>query len=283
MFNSSINVYKTEWLDLVFADRNKNYGAYELRSKSSTIMTRALLISSAAFMLACASPLIYSKLFPSSLENTDAAGPTKLIPVSLDHIYDMKKEIPQEKPEPKKAEPVKVKTVANPSNIVVVDKANLPEPPTMDQLKDAVVSDKTQDGVIQPDLVINTDTNNGVGNGTVNTGSETSSGGEIVGIEGVDEYPEFSGGMKAWAKYIQRNLRYPAQAQDEGVQGKVFISFVVERDGSITDVKVLRGIGFGCDEEAAKVIRKSPLWKPGKNKGNTVRVRYNMPITFTMM
>jgi len=283
MFNSSINVYKTEWLDLVFADRNKNYGAYELRSKSSKIMTRALLISSAAFILACASPLIYSKLFPSALQNTDTAGPTKLIPVSLDHIYDLKKEVPKEKPAPKKAEPVKVKTIANPSNIVVVDKTNLPEPPTMDQLKDAVVSDKTQDGAIKPNLIIETTTGKGDGNGAVVNANGTGNGEEIVGVEGVDEYPEFNGGMKAWAKYIQRNLRYPAQAQDEGIQGKVFISFVVERDGSITDVKILRGIGYGCDEEAAKVIRKSPLWKPGRNRGNVVRVRYNMPISFTMM
>jgi len=89
--------------------------------------------------------------------------------------------------------------------------------------------------------------------------------------------------MKAFTKYMERNLRYPSQAQEDGIQGKVFLSFVVEKDGSITDVKVLKGIGFGCDEEAMKVIKKSPLWKPGKNKGIPVRVRYNMPINFNLM
>ncbi|MDQ0966894.1 protein TonB [Flavobacterium sp. W4I14] len=278
MFNSLINVYKTEWLDLVFADRNKNYGAYELRSKSSSIMTRALFVSGSLFILLCFSPLIYAKLFPKEEVVIEIARPVDLTKV----IHEMKPKAlePEKKVEPAKADPVKVKTVALSQNIVVVNKVDLPDPPTIKEIQNAVIGDKTQDGIEAPNLVVPDNKGNGNGTGIVKDGAENGDPNAVLTIGGVDEYPEFNGGAKAWSKYMERNLRYPYQAQEENVQGKVFVSFVVERDGSVTDVKVLRGLGFGCDEEAIKVIKKSPLWKPGKNKGVPVRVRYNMAINF---
>jgi protein TonB len=280
MFNSLINVYKTEWLDLVFADRNKNYGAYELRSKSSSIMTRALFVSGGLFLLLCFSPLIYAKLFPKEEVVVEIAKPVDL----TDVIHQMKPDVPkpEEKPEPKKADLVKLKTIALPSQVVVVNKTELPPPPTVDDIKLAVISTKTQDGVVAPNAVVSDSKGSGDGTGTAKDGAGSGEDTNIYNNTGVDEYPEFNGGAKAWSKYMERNLRYPYQAQEENVQGKVFVSFVVEKDGSVSDVKVLRGLGFGCDEEAIKVIKKSPLWKPGKNKGTPVRVRYNMAINFTI-
>jgi protein TonB len=276
MFNSLINVYKTEWLDLVFADRNKNYGAYELRSKSSSIMTRALFVSGSLFILLCFSPLIYAKLFPKEEVVVEIARPVDL----TDVIHQMKPDVPkpEEKPEPKKADPVKLKTIALPSQVVVVNKTELPPPPTVDDIKLAVISTKTQDGVVAPHAVVSDGKGSGDGIGTAKEGTGAGEDKEIY--LGADEYPEFTGGAKAWSKYMERNLRYPSRAQEEGAAGKVYVSFVVEKDGSITDVSVIKGIGFGCDEEAIKVIKKSPLWKPGKNKGTPVRVRYNMAINF---
>lgn len=283
MLNSSINVYKTEWLDLVFANRNKNYGAYELRSKSSSIMTRALFVSGSLFVLLCFSPLIYSKLFPKDvIVDTVTTVTETTLP---DQIHQMKKEEPkhEKKNEPAKADPVKVKTVALSQNIVVVNKVDLPDPPTIKEIQNAVISDKTQDGIEAPNLVIPDNKGNGNGTGIAKDGAENGDPNAVLTIGGVDEYPEFTGGAKAWSKYMERNLRYPSRAQEEGAAGKVYVSFVVEKDGSITDVSVIKGIGFGCDEEAIKVIKKSPLWKPGKNKGVPVRVRYNMAINFQMM
>jgi protein TonB len=280
MFNSFINVYKTEWLDLVFADRNKNYGAYQLRSKSSSIMTRALFVSGSLFILLCFSPLIYAKLFPKEI-----IVDTAPIVIDLkDVIHQMKPKTPEpeKKIEPAKVDLVKVKTVALSKNIVVVNKVDLPDPPTVKDIQDAVISDKTQDGIIAPNLVIPDNKGDGNGTGAARDGAGTGDPNAVVDLGGVDEYPEFNGGAKAWSKYMERNLRYPYQAQEANIQGKVFVSFVVERDGSVSDVKVLRGLGFGCDEEAIKVIKKSPLWKPGKNRGTPVRVRYNMGINFTI-
>ena len=98
----------------------------------------------------------------------------------------------------------------------------------------------------------------------------------------VETMPEFKGGNAARIKYLQNNLKYPTMARESGIQGKVFVTFVVERDGSITDVKVLRGIGGGCDEEAVRVIKGMPRWSVGKQRGKPVRVQFNMPIVFKL-
>jgi len=104
--------------------------------------------------------------------------------------------------------------------------------------------------------------------------------GEVANVVEVD--PEFPGGMEAFYKYLAENIKYPEQAKKDKIQGKVYISFVVEKDGSISDAKVLRGIGGGCDEEALRVVNAMPKWTPGKMRGEVVRVNYNLPITFKL-
>ncbi|MFA7609737.1 MAG: energy transducer TonB, partial [Bacteroidales bacterium] len=99
----------------------------------------------------------------------------------------------------------------------------------------------------------------------------------------VEEYPEFPGGEKALYEYIKNNIRYPEVARTSGITGTVYVQFVVEKDGSISDVKVLRGIGGGCDEEAVRVVKSMPKWKPGKQRGQPVRVYYTLPIDFKLM
>ncbi len=94
----------------------------------------------------------------------------------------------------------------------------------------------------------------------------------------VEEMPEFPGGKEALFAYIGKELKYPA----EDVEGVVYVTFVVEADGSITGVKVLRGIGHGCDEEAVRVVSGMPKWKPGKQRGEAVRVKYNLPIRYKL-
>ena len=98
----------------------------------------------------------------------------------------------------------------------------------------------------------------------------------------VESMPQFPGGVSKLLEYLQTNLHYPVLAKETNIQGKVFVSFVIETDGSVTDVKVLRGIGGGCDEEALRVVRAMPKWTPGKQRGIPVRVRYNLPVRFTL-
>lgn len=98
----------------------------------------------------------------------------------------------------------------------------------------------------------------------------------------VEDQPEPQGGMQAFYEYVSKNLKYPSQARRMGIEGKVFVQFVVNTDGSLTDVQAIKGIGAGCDEEAVRVIKSAPKWKPGKQRGRAVRVRMVLPITFKL-
>lgn len=99
----------------------------------------------------------------------------------------------------------------------------------------------------------------------------------------VEVQPGPVGGMKAFYEFVAKNLKYPSKARRMGIEGRVFVEFVVEKDGSLTDIKVAKGIGGGCDEEAIKVISEAPNWEPGKQRGRAVRVRMIMPIMFKLM
>ena len=94
--------------------------------------------------------------------------------------------------------------------------------------------------------------------------------------------PQYTGGEEAMMKYVAENINYPQEAKDKEIAGRVFVSFVVEKDGSVDEVKVMRGIGGGCDEEVVRVMKGMPKWKPGIQKGKPVRVSYMMPIYFKL-
>lgn len=98
----------------------------------------------------------------------------------------------------------------------------------------------------------------------------------------VEDQPQFPGGEEARQRFLEENLRYPQMAREAGIQGTVFVTFVVEPDGSVTNVEILRGIGGGCDEEAIRVVRQMPSWEPGRQRGQAVRVQFNMPIRFRL-
>ncbi len=98
----------------------------------------------------------------------------------------------------------------------------------------------------------------------------------------VEKDPEFPGGTEALYKYLAENIKYPQLARDNGITGKVYITFVVERDGSIANPKILRDIGGGCGAEAIRVVKAMPKWTPGKQRGKAVRVQFNLPVNFNL-
>lgn len=99
----------------------------------------------------------------------------------------------------------------------------------------------------------------------------------------VDEFASFPGGEEEMYKFITKNLQYPDEAQKKEIEGKVYVSFVVEIDGSISDVKVLRDIGGGCGEAAVKVVKSMPKWKPAKQSGKYVRMQMTLPFAFALL
>jgi protein TonB len=152
--------------------------------------------------------------------------------------------------------------------------------PDLKTIETSIISNVDKSGTeASAGLNASTSDSKGKGNGT---GEGVEDGNELNYAGTVEIMPEFVGGMDAWAKFLGKNLRYPSQARDEGVQGRVTVSFVVEKNGELSSVKFLRGIGYECDEEAIRVIKKSPFWKPGFQNGRAVRVSYVMPIVFRL-
>ncbi|HEY0175298.1 MAG TPA: TonB family protein [Pedobacter sp.] len=275
MLNISSNLYKSAWTNLIFKNRNQAYGAYQLRAESASITLKALFITAPVFIMLFAGPAIYKRLHPDVMMTNIEMKPVDL--VQLPPVTAIKP--PAEKMDLPKAVPAeeKLKTVKVPAHIqVVADPVTEETMPSLDELKDAVVGQVTQSGTATQASATPV-TSSGNGEGTVPATDNT-----IHDAAGIEKYPEFEGGMGAWSKFIQRNLRYPEQAMEKETQGKVFVSFVVEKDGSISNVIVMKGIGDGCDEEAMRVIKKSPRWRPGIQNGIPVRVRYNIPLSFML-
>lgn len=277
MMNNS-NLYDNGWLDIVFNNRNKNYGAYVLRMQSSAIVFKAFIFTVPLFILFFIGPVIYRYLFPLPVTDNRVAQVEVIL---KNPVHELKKEQPEPeaiKKEKPKAAPLRqpIKTTNFSSSIVVVDK-EVADPPTTAELQQSVIGSMNTDGAASTGNVLSEGSETG---GTGMAAEGGGNGNEIYTAAGVEVYPEFPGGMAAWAKFIQRNLKYPYAAQENAIQGKVYLSFVVEKDGSITDVNVIRGIGYGCDEEALRVIKKSPRWKPGTQNNQAVRVRYTMPIGY---
>lgn len=127
----------------------------------------------------------------------------------------------------------------------------------------------------------NADLNNGSTNGNDSLDSQKAVGTEEVFTE-VEQMPEYPGGQEAMAGFLSGNIKYPAEAKDKGIQGTVYVAFVVAADGNVTDIKIEKGVGYGCDEEALRVVKQMPKWKPGVQKGQPVAVSFVLPIKFAL-
>ena len=101
-------------------------------------------------------------------------------------------------------------------------------------------------------------------------------------FEKVEDMPEFSGGEQAMMDFVAKNVQYPKEAMEKEISGRVLVGFIVEKDGSISETEIVKGIGGGCDEEAVRVVKAMPKWKPGKQDGKPIRVHFILPLTFKL-
>jgi protein TonB len=268
---AKFDLYKAEWLDLVFDHRNKAYGAYELRKSYGQTMVKAMGLSFiAVVVLVIASFVFRVKPKPEY----------KFIPVELPTIVK-----PPVEAKPKKADPpksvdppapaVQVKTTAIPTRVVSDDQPTV-DPPVISEIKGPIGSAN----VDEPDKGID----NQMDQGKTQGGGGSAPADETIYTTGdvLEVMPEPVGGAAAWAKFLQKNLHFPGVAQENGVSGKVFMSFVIEKDGSLSNIKVERGAGYGFDEEATRVLKLAKAWKPGVQNGQAVRVKYTIPINFQL-
>lgn len=273
---SKIDLISNEWTDLVFEGRNQAYGAYKLRKGTTKRNIWSLIIVTlAAVLLFLGLQLQKMVEANKTVENTQA--------VELSALEQKKKEAKVEKKEIIKQEPEKV-----------VEKVKSSVKFTAPVIK--------KDNEVKEEDEIKLDevekSNKAIGTFTVEGNDEV--GGEVLKAKEeikapeppkheenkiftvVEQMPMYPGGDAALMQYLSSNIHYPAVAAENGVQGRVVVGFVVEKDGSITDVNVMRSVDPSLDREAMRVVKSMPRWTPGKQNGSAVRVKYQVPVTFRL-
>ena len=255
-----LDLLKNQWLEIVFEGRNKLYGAYELRKTNGKTTTKSLIIGAVIFVFLVSIPVL-ANLIPDSSD--DATLDQKITTVKLPPKEEKPKEnLPPPPPPPPKVDQVKfVKPVVAKADEVTE------EPPKVEEIKDKKIGAETIKGDPDAELTVEP-----VGNGPKDVVEEDN---EIYNTAGIEVKPDFPGGIEKFYKFVAKNYQTP---EEEGLKGKVFVSFVVEKDGSLTDIKVIRDIGFGTGKEAIRVLKSCPKWTPGEQNGKKVRVLYSLPI-----
>jgi periplasmic protein TonB len=258
-----LDILKNQWLDIVFEGRNKLYGAYELRKSNRKTSMRALIFGAIVFSLAVSAPLIASLLPSGSDEDENLDVKITAVKLPPKKQEEKKPDIPPPPPPPKVDQVKFVKPVVAKAEDVVEEIVEVKE------IKDKKIGAETIKG--DPDAVLTVD--EPVGTGTTAVVEEDNT---VYNTAGIEQKPEFPGGMDKFYKFVGNNYQTP---EEDGLKGKVYVTFVVEKDGSLTDIKVLRDIGYGTGKEAVRVLNKCPKWIPGEQNGKKVRVLYSLPIT----
>jgi len=267
MLISKFDLYNPEWLELVFDKRNKEYGAYELRQHYAGNMIKAMGIAFLGIGLLFGAGMV----FKNAPVTAPLPPPQPPIVVTL-HPPDVPVTPPKKPVEPPRpTEPIKM--TANPPPLVTPDPLVKIPPTPNDQLKGAI-GPVTTEGKDKGSNVL-PDDKQGKGQ-AVQPVVDAS----VHPLNEVQIMPEPVGGDKAWNKFLNKNLRFPAPAQEEGASGRVLLSFIIEKDGSLSDINVIRPAGHGFDEEALRVLKLAKAWKPGIQNGQPVRVRFVIPISF---
>jgi TonB family C-terminal domain len=257
---TKINICAEDWCNLVFEGKNKNYGAYELRQKSSKRHAFAILLSVAIFTLGASAPVLIKSIIPPKPDIIDN-GPTIITKID--------QEKPNELETPETPPPLLRRTVRFVVPDITNEAVTNEEPPVIDVLRDnpAAIGFVNQDGVDDPALPP-------ADLSQVEQPAEP--------IRFAEQMPEFPGGEDARLRFLKDNVRYPSVAAEMGISGRVVLQFVVDKKGNIDNITVVRGIGGGCDEEAVRVAKLMPQWRPGKQNGKAVPVYFLFSIVFTL-
>jgi len=263
-----LDYQKTDMLDIIFDGKNKSYGAYVLRREYPSTLKKSILGALLVFGFFIGIPILFKYISLSRAPEEII----RTVTISLANFRTEKAKIDKE---------VKIKP----------EKSKLPKPPSTKVTPPVIVEDfkvkdlvptneniKTNTGI---ETIIATNTTEYMpDNPNKNIVEPIKIQNEVLNYS--EQLPSFPGGYEALMKYLSEHIKYPRMARENGIEGKVLLSFVVDIDGMINDIKVVRSVGGGCDEESIKVIKSMPRWKPGKQNGQTVNVKYNLPINFKL-
>lgn len=269
--SQKINLFNETWVDLLFKGRNQEYGAFELRKGSSRRHKWGIIIALIFFSLMIALPILYKQIIESRKDRMVEVTTLSNIEIEQKKV-EKPKDIIIEKPTP----PLKSSIKFTPPVIK----------PDEEVQEEEVI--KTQEELTKAEVTISiadvkgTDEENGVDiaelNNQIVEEDDTISPPFVV----VEQMPEFPGGDRALIKFLANSVKYPVIAQENGIQGKVHVNFVVDTNGGISNVKILRGVDPSLDKEAIRVVKSMPKWIPGKQGGRAVRVSFTVPINFVL-
>ena len=275
---SKVDLIDKNWVELVFDGRNKEYGAYVLRKETGMRNIKSMLLVFAviiAIMAGVAAKVAIENAFPKKVAIETDVELTKLAE---------KKEVKVEKKAPVKVEEQKVvekvkSSVKFTPPVIKKDDEVKPE----EELKSQEDLNKTNTAIGSFDV-----------KGNDETGGEVLKAKEVIAqpeppkeeetkvFDVVEVMPTFPGGQQALFEWLSKNIKYPVVAEENGVQGRVIVTFVVELNGSITDVQVAKSVDPSLDKEAVRVVKAMPHWIPGKQNGSAVRVKFTVPVTFKL-
>jgi len=267
--SQKINLFNEAWVDLLFKERNQEYGAYELRNDSARRHRWGIIGALIFTALIVVVPILYKQILSITKERNVEV--TTLSDIQIEKQLEKPKDIVIDKPIP----PLKSSIKFTPPVIK----------PDEEVQEDEEI--KTQEELTKTDMNISvadvkgTDEVNGQDIGDLNNAiveEDTITPPYNV----VEQMPEFPGGESALQRFLMANVKYPSIAAENGVQGKVYVNFVVDRVGAISNVKVVRGVDPAVDKEAVRVVKSMPKWIPGRQNGEAVRVSFTVPINFVL-
>ena len=274
---AKIDLIDNGWVDLVFEGKNQAYGAYQLRKDTGKRNIMALLV-----MFAIGLAIAAFVAIKGVVENAMKSDVAIEADVELAKLAE-KKEAKVEKKEEPKIEKIEVEKVKSSVKFVppVIKKDDEVKPE--EELKSQEELNKTNTAIGAFDV-----------KGNDEAAGEVLKAKEVIAqpdppkeeetkvFDVVEQMPSFPGGQSALLQYLSSNIKYPVVAEENGVQGRVIVTFVVEKDGSITDVRVVKSVDPSLDKEAQRVVKSMPKWIPGKQNGAAVRVKYTVPVTFRL-
>jgi protein TonB len=274
---SKIDLIDNSWVDLVFEGKNQAYGAYQLRKSTGSRNVKALISMFVGFAIIAA--IVIAKV---QIENAIARSVAVETDVELSKLAE-KKEAKVEKKEQPKVEQTVVEKVKSSVKFTAPEIKKDSEVKPEEELKSQEDLNKTNTAIGAFDVKGNDESAGEVLKAKeVIAQPEPPKQEETKVFDVVEEMPSFPGGPGALMSFLSSNIKYPVVAEENGIQGRVIVAFVVERDGSITDVRVVKSVDQSLDKEAVRVVKSMPRWIPGKQNGSAVRVKYTVPVTFRL-
>lgn len=275
---AKVDLIDNSWVDLVFEGKNKEYGAYVLRKETGKRNLKALLWVLVGIALIFG--IAYANL---AIQNAIKQNVSVETDVELSKLAQ-KKEAKVERKEPVKVEMEQkvVEKVKSSVKFTAPEIKKDDEVKPEDELKSQDDLSKTNTAIGSFDVKGNDEAEGEVLKAKEVVVDEKPKEEETKVFDVVEQMPQFPGGPNALFEYLSKNIKYPVVAEENGIQGRVIVTFVVERDGSITDVKVAKSVDPSLDKEAQRVVKSMPHWIPGKQNGSAVRVKYTVPVTFKL-